>query len=248
MNPLDPTLLIVAADRRELERIGSRQHRLDLCAVGLRWSARGLLHGRPTLLVANGPGRGNASHAVSVACRDFPIRAVVSTGCVGALDPRLRAGDLFLADRVIEAETGAAYPVKLELSFGSWSQPAPAVGGLLTVDEVVQDAEAKARLRETGACAVDMEASAVAGEARARGLPFYCVRAVSDDATTSFEIDFNGARRPDGTFSSWQVAAQAGLSRRRWGHLVTVYRDARKAFETLGAFFDCCRFGTENPG
>lgn len=212
------------------------------------------------MLVANGPGRKNAREAVSVACREFPVRAVVSTGCVGALDPELRAGELFLADRVIESGTGAEYPVQLEVEFGSTSRselasPAsdrsaselvPAVGALLTVDEVAQDAAVKARLRETGARAVDMEASAVAAEAQALGLPFYCVRAVSDDAATSFEIDFNRARRADGTFSGWRVVAQAGLSRRRWSHLATIYRDARKAFETLGAFFRNCRFADEN--
>ncbi len=242
MQTSDSTLLIVAADRRELEGIGGRKQGFEPCSIGLRWSSRGLLQGRPVLLVANGPGRRNAREAASVACRAFRVSAVVSTGCVGALDPELRVGELFLANRVIEAESGVEYPVQLELGLGSASGSAPAVGALLTVDEVAQDADAKARLRETGARVVDMEASAVAAEAQARALPFYCVRAVSDDAATSFEIDLNHARRADGTFSGWRVAAQAGLSRRRWSHLATIYRDARKAFETLGAFFRNCRF------
>ena len=239
------TLLIVAADRRELEGIAGRKQGFEPFAMGLRWSVRGRLQGRPTLLVANGPGRRNAHKAVSSACHGLPISAVVSTGCVGALDPALRTGELFLADRVIEAETEEEYPVQLNLRPGSHSRTEPAVGALLTVDEVAQDSAVKARLRETGAQAVDMEASAVAAEAAVRGLPFYCVRAVSDDATTSFEIDFNRARRKDGTFSGWRVAAQAGLSRRRWQHLATVYGDARKAFESLEAFFRDCRFVDE---
>ena len=246
MQTSDSTLLIVAADRRELEGIGGRKQGFEPCPIGLRWSSRGLIQGRPALLVANGPGRENARDAVSAACGHSHVSIFVSTGCVGALDPELRAGELFLADRVIEAETGLEYPVQLELSLGSACPVEPAVGALLTVDEVAQNAAAKARLRETGARVVDMEASAVAAEAQARGLPFYCVRAVSDDAATSFEIDFNRARRPDGTFSGWRVAAQAGLSRQRWSHLVTIYSDARKAFEALGVFFRNCRFADEN--
>ena len=201
-----------------------------------------MLHGQPTLLVANGPGRENARHAVASACRQFPVRTVVSTGCVGALDPQLKAGELLLIDRIIEFETGVEYSVNLVPDCESSSL---AVGALITIDEVAQSVEAKARLRSTGARAVDMEASAVASEAGPRGLPFYCVRAVSDDASTGFGIDFNRTRRPNGTFSGRRVLAQAGLSWRRWKHLAALRRDAQKAFAALGEFFHHCQLTGE---
>jgi hypothetical protein len=113
---------------------------------------------------------------------------------------------------------------------------------LVTVDSVAQDAAAKARLRETGADAVDMEAAALARGAQAQQLPFYCVRAISDDARTSFEVDFNAARRRDGTFSGWRIAAQAGLSRRRWRQLMDLKRVGEQASRNLAAFFERCSF------
>ena len=209
-------------------------HVLTPLEAGLRWSAQASLNGSAALLVANGPGGKNAEAAVRRSCDKFDVRAVVSTGFVGALDADLRVTDVFLANRITQFEPRLEYPVRLpECSI----HPGPATGRLLTVDEVVQSAEYKKQLRETGFEAVDMEASAVAAEARRRQLPFYCVRAVSDESGTSFEIDFNRCRRADGTFSGWRVAAQAGISLRRWKQLSALRRDARRASMALGTFF-----------
>ena len=48
------------------------------------------------------------------------------------------------------------------------------------IDHVAQTADEKRRLRAGGASAVEMEAGGVAERARARDVPFYCVRVVTD--------------------------------------------------------------------
>jgi adenosylhomocysteine nucleosidase len=203
----------------------------------LRWSAVGRLGDTDILLAANGPGRRNALRALEEACQHSPVGAIVSTGFVGALDPKLRVGDVFLARSVLEFSGQLEYSVELPECVA-----AAASGRLVTVDSVVQDAAGKARLRATGADAVDMEAAAVAHGAQARRLPFYCIRAVSDDAQTSFELDFNQARRSDGTFSGWRIAAQAGLGGRRWRQLMDLRRAGQQAACNLAAFFERCSF------
>ena len=209
-------------------------HVLTPLSFGLRWSAQASFGGCPALLVANGPGRKNAAAAVRESCQKFNVRALVSTGFAGALDADLRVADVFVANRIIQFEPRLEYPVRLpECSI----HPGPAVGKLLTVDEVVQSAQSKQQLRDAGFGAVDMEASAVAAEARRRNLPVYCVRAVSDESDTSFEIDFNRCRRVDGSFSGWRVAAQAGISPQRWKRLLALRRDTRRASLALGVFF-----------
>jgi adenosylhomocysteine nucleosidase len=228
---------MVAADRREFAGFEPSRWGLRAARIGVRWAAAGLLGDVPILLAANGPGAGNALEALESASRAATIHAVVSTGFAGALDPKLRVGDVFLAETVLEFGTGVEYAVNLPECVE------PAVRGrLLTVDSVAQDAARKARLRQTGAHAVDMEAAALARGAQARRLPFYCVRAVSDDARTSFEVDFNAARRPDGTFSGWRIVAQAGLSPRRWGQLMELKRAGERASRNLAAFFEHCSF------
>ena len=237
MVPETPLLLIIAADRREFAGFEPSRWNLRPAAIGVRWAASGVLGNLPVLLAANGPGSNNAFAALEQACQARAVGAVVSTGFAGGLAPELRVGDIFVPERVLEFSAGVEYSVKLPECAES-----PARGRLLTVDSVAQDAAAKARLRDTGADAVDMEAAALARGAQARQLPFYCVRAISDDARTSFEVDFNAARRPDGTFSGWRIAAQAGFSRRRWRQLMDLKRAAEQASRNLAAFIEHCSF------
>lgn len=227
----------MAADRREFDGLRQTVDPWRPCQTGLRWAVKGAIKGRQALLAANGPGRQNAAQAVTLAARQFQLSAVVSTGYAGALDRKLRVGDIFLADKVIEFQSRLEYAVRLpECGL------AKGVGTLLTVDEVIQQERAKSRLHELGAGAVDMEASAVAAEADRHNLPFYCVRSISDEVDTRFEIDFNRARRGDGTFSGWRIAAQAGLHPARWRNLVQLRRNAREASMALGAFLGQCSF------
>ena len=198
-----PILLAVAADRREFSGFAG----LEPARIGLRWSAWARLGDRPSLLVAHGAGCDNAAEAVEVALGQFQAAALVSTGWAGGLDPGLSVGDVFTADAVARLNPPVEYPVNLPDVYTQSVRR----GRLVTVDRVISSVGDKAALFATGAAAVDMEAAAVAAEAARRGLPFFCVRAISDAAGTSFEMDFNRCRRADGTFSGWKVLAQAGV-------------------------------------
>ena len=235
----EPLLLVVAADQIEFGAFGEAGHVLTPFSFGVRWSAQASLNGRAALLVANGAGRTNAAAAVRESCEKFDVRAVISTGFVGALDADLRLADVFIPSHITQFEPRLEYPVRLP-AYSIHTNPV--AGKLLTVDAVVQSAQHKKHLRETGFDAVDMEASAVAEEAQRRNIPIYCVRAVSDESDTSFEIDFNRCRRADGTFSGWRIAAQAGISPRRWKNLLALRQGAQQASMALGTFFGQARF------
>jgi len=242
MVPDEPLLLAVAAERFEFSAFGPWIERAGPKLPGVRWSALARSDDGVFLLAANGAGRANAAQAVESASREHRLRAVISTGFAGGLAPELQAGDVFIAERVRQADPPQ-----------EWTAAGPALpenaracrGTLLTVDRVVQDVEEKAALRAAGADAVDMEASAVAAAARRLGLPFFCVRAISDGAATSFALDFNRARRADGTFSGWRAAAQAGLSPRRWRHLMQLRKQGLAASRSLAGFLRRARFPVE---
>ena len=227
----------MAADRRELAAFESLGWGLRPTGLDLRWSARATHGDTEVLFAANGPGRDNALRALHRVDQHAAVGAIVSTGFAGGLSPDLCVGDVFLAQSVLEFRTGVEYSVRLP----ECANTAPS-GCLLTVDYVVQDSAAKADLHKRGAHAVDMEAAALAGFAQSRQMPFYCIRAISDDARTSFDVDFNRARRPDGTFSGWRIAAQAGFSRRRWRCVMDLKRAGEQASQNLAAFFQHCRF------
>ena len=230
---------MVSGDRRELAGFGEPDNGLAPFSFGVRWSAWANLNGRQALLVANGPGRENAAQGVESACKSFDVGAIVSAGYVGALDPELTVGTTLIVRRIIQLSPRVEYAVRLPVCSG---EPQPRAATLLTIDEVAQDPDKKAQLRVTGAAAVDMEASAVAAEAARRDLPFYCLRAVSDEADASLPIDWNRARRRDGTFSGWRLLAQAAARPWRWRQWQLLRRDGQRASAALGRLFRQCRF------
>lgn len=114
------------------------------------------------------------------------VRALLSWGVAGGLDPKLVPGTLVLPEAVISPE-GRVFPTAHE-----WRERVRAAlashavcgGRLLTCREPLGSTEAKARaFHETAAVAVDMESSAVAEVAASQRLFFLAVRAIVDTAT-----------------------------------------------------------------
>ena len=230
-------LLLVAADRLEFSGFEGLVFRPR---DGVRGVAAGELNGVPALFAANGSGRRAAAAAARTLADINPPTALVSTGFVGAAAAEYKVGDIFAAERIWSdlGEGRVEYSGKLPgCPKGSCRR-----GALLTVDRVVQSAEEKRLPAASGAQAVDMEAAAVAEVAAERSLPFYCLRAVSDAAETSFPVDFNRALRADGSFSAASIVWQAGLSPARWRRLARVKRDAGRAAHSLAAFLSTCEF------
>lgn len=147
------------------------------------------------------------------------VKALVSFGIGGGLDPSLKVGDVVRATRV-------ASPA------GRFGTPGgPLVWGS---DRIVGDPQAKADLHaRTGAVLVDMESHAVAMAAQAAGLPFIILRAVSDDARTALPDGLNSAVAPDG--SSRLVPILAWLIRHpsRLPKLIELGRNTERALDAV---------------
>jgi adenosylhomocysteine nucleosidase len=111
-------------------------------------------------------------------------KLVLSAGFCGALRPGYRAGDIVVADEVIADGKSRPVPWPGELAAGDW-QPTLHHDRLLCVPRLVGDvADKRALAAEHGAGVVDMESAMVAEACRRAGVPFGCVRAVSDDCDT----------------------------------------------------------------
>jgi adenosylhomocysteine nucleosidase len=151
---------------------------------------------------------------------------VLSAGFSGALCPRLRVGDLILADGV--GEPGHRWPT-------TWPKEVPAAlerGWLLTSPVLVGEPSEKARLaREHDAVAVDMETAGIARLCHQHGVPFGCLRVISDDAGTAlsphladllsrgrvspFRLASALVRRPALAGELWRLARHTRLAARR---------------------------------
>ncbi|WP_158944264.1 phosphorylase [Granulicella sp. S190] len=123
--------------------------------------------------VCAGMGEVRATVASAEAEKIAAIDAVCSVGWVGALDGTIGAESVSRASMVIDTKTGERF--RPEDSRPEWP--------VLTTTTQVADAVEKQRLATSyGAGLVDMEAAALARIALGKGVPFYCIKAVSDNA------------------------------------------------------------------
>ena len=221
------TWLAVAADRREFDGILKRFGKSSKLDWPAEFARETTWKGGRWLLVANGVGARLAAKAVE---RRVEVSGMISTGFCGALDPSLRVGDIVVSASASCPATGHGYT--------------PILGEIASSDRVVVTAAEKQALRaRTGAVAVEMEAAAVAHQASLWGVPFYCIRAVSDTAQEDLPLDFNLYRDAEGRFRRAGIAV-AAMTRPLTAipALLRLNRNCYAAADALGDFFANCRF------
>jgi adenosylhomocysteine nucleosidase len=226
-------VVVVAAEPREFAGLLR-----DSPGVKLNWQVDFARMSRGFLLLANGPGPALSAKAVREAARRTDIRALISTGFCGGLDPALGVGDIVIGNTVLDYPSGGRFEAAVP-SGGA----AAKVGLILSMDRVAITAGEKAALqRSTGACCIEMEAAAVARLAREFEVPFYCIRAISDPATCDLGLDFNAFRDGEGRFNRSRIALAAMQRPRYVRPLLNLDRNCRKAASKLGDFLADCRF------
>ncbi len=167
-----------------------------------------------------GMGAGRATMAVEAAMKAGPVSALLSVGLAGACDAALRVGDIVSAGVVVDAQTGERF------ENSQFRQILVSIAGIASVEE-------KTRLRDSyRASAVDMEAATVARLARAHGLPFHAVKAISDAA--DFEMgELARFATADGQFREGAFALHAALRPAMWSKVMALGRNSRKALDSL---------------
>jgi adenosylhomocysteine nucleosidase len=129
------------------------------------------------------------------------VSALMSFGFAGALDSNLRPGDLVLPEAVHAHDSLPVDPGWRSRLRESLPASLNILDGVLATSNVVLcSAREKLELgRSTGACAVDMESSAVAETAAHAGIPFLAVRVISDAVEFSPPPILLNTIRPDGS-------------------------------------------------
>jgi adenosylhomocysteine nucleosidase len=229
-------LLVVAAEEREFRGILAHARNARAALVKADWARSAVVGEHNLLLVANGAGPARAAAAVDRAAAAFLPETIVSTGFCGALDEKLEVASVVVGTEVVGP--GGRFSARAPVT----SLP-HLVGVVLTIDHVAQSAAEKRSLRQTGAAAVDMEAAAVAGRSAALGLPFFCIKAVTDLAGEDMANDLNAAMRPDGHFDTMKILGSIFCRPLvRLPELLRLRQRSARAARALGDFFADCRF------
>jgi nucleoside phosphorylase len=228
-------ILVVASLPMEFSSILSHAQAVEKPRLPVDWVRSANIREHEFLLLANGATRRRAGAALDAVWDAFRPQALVSTGFCGAAAPELGIADVVVATEVAwDGQRFPALPVT----------GARAHRGLVrTLDHIAGSREERASLRAAGAMAVEMEAAEPAERASLAGLPFYCIKTVTDLAHETLANDFNGALRSDGHFATIVVLREAlRHPLARIPELFRLRRRCARAARVLGDFFADCRF------
>jgi len=164
--------------------------------------ASGLLDGQPVVLATSGVGKVNAA-LTTAAMATAGIDELVFTGVAGGVGDGLRQGDVVIATTLIQHDVDVTVFGRMSGYIGERPAGGPADealsarlvdacrslglepvrGVIASGDQFIADkARAHDIARRFGAVAVEMEGAAVAQVCTRLGLPFACLRWVSDAA------------------------------------------------------------------
>lgn len=174
----------------------------------------GKLNGARAVVVKAGVGKVNAACCTQALIDHFPVSCVINTGIAGSLKAEIDIGDVVLATDAVEHDMDVAAlgyaPGKIpdmdvesfeadeklrKIAKESCEKVNPDIsvyeGRVVTGDQFISSKEKKAWLTETfGGCCAEMEGAAIAHAAYLNQVPFLIVRAISDKADDSAQMDY----------------------------------------------------------
>lgn len=177
-----------------------------------------------TVWIATCAGMGSdaATRAFAEAEKDGKLNSAISIGWAGALDHSSLVGEAYAVAEVIDVRTAERYGV------------ADSSGGLkLVTTPTVASANEKRRLAKSyGAALVDMEAATIGRLARARDIPFYCFKAVTDGVDANLP-DFNPFVTRDGQMRIFAFALHCASRPWYWAPLLRMGKNSVRAADAL---------------
>lgn len=174
----------------------------------------GTLNGHPVVVVMSGIGKVNAAICTQILVDLYHVDAVINTGVAGSLNNDINIGDIVLSVDALQHDmdtTGFGYEPgiipRMETSLFVADAALRALakkvceevnpeisvfeGRVVSGDQFISDHDVKTRLVETfkGDCC-EMEGASIAQAAYLNQIPFLIIRAISDKADGSAEMDY----------------------------------------------------------
>ena len=206
---------IIGAMTVEVENLKEQLQDLKITQKAGMTFYEGTLEGLPAVVVQCGVGKVNAALCVQILCDCFAVTHIVNTGVAGSLCAELDIGDFVisrdamyhdftcnalnpaylvgqvpgLAVRVFPADEAL---IKLAFEAAQQVHQGHArIGRIASGDQfVASKAQKEQIIADTGALCTEMEGAAIAHAAWRNEIPFVVIRAISDKADDSAEMDY----------------------------------------------------------
>lgn len=174
----------------------------------------GSLGQTPVVIVRCGIGKVNAAMCVQILADLYGVTHVINTGVAGSLNAALDIGDIVISHDVIHHDMDVsalgyalgqvpqldtlAFPgdeTLIRLALDSCEEANPGLhtvpGRIVSGDQFISGKAVKEKLiAEFHADCTEMEGAAIAHAAYLNGIPFVVIRAISDKADDSAEMDY----------------------------------------------------------
>ncbi len=184
-----------------IEKAGMKFHKGELC-------------GKKVVIVQSGIGKVNAALCAQILVDRFHVDALINTGIAGSLNAAIDIGDIVISKDAVQHDVDAstfgdpvgqvpnmdvlAFPADerlAELAKEANEEANPDihtfVGRIASGDQFIAEAGVKQRIIDRfGADCVEMEGASIAHAAYLNKIPCVILRAISDKADNSAEMDY----------------------------------------------------------
>ena len=203
---------IVGAMQEEVETLLAQMENKTTTLRAGSTFCEGVLQGVPAVIVQCGIGKVNAALCVQILCDCYGVTHVVNTGIAGSLCARLDIGDLVISRDAMYHDVDChvfnypfgkvpgmpeTYPADdklVTMAYAAAEAVNPGhtcIGRVASGDQFVCEKEQKERIiAVTQADCTEMEGAAIAQAAYRNEIPFVIIRAISDKADDSADMDY----------------------------------------------------------
>ena len=205
---------IIGAMDEEVAKLKEHMSDVEVITKASMDFYKGKLNGKDVVVVRSGIGKVNAAICTQILVDDFKITAVINTGIAGSLRNEINIGDIVLSTDALEHDveaTAFGYPIGqiprmdtlafeadknlIALAETCCTKVNPDiktfVGRVVSGDQFIASKEKKEWLVENfaGFC-TEMEGASIAHCAYLNNIPFLVIRAISDKADDSAQMDY----------------------------------------------------------
>lgn len=205
---------IIGAMELEVETLKSKMtitQRLEKASMEF---LEGTLNDTDVVIVQSGIGKVNAGICAQILCDLFGVTHIINTGVAGSLKAEIDIGDIVLSTDAVHhdmdvtifgyklgevpqigCQTFTASQTLLELAEKTCKQVNPDIhvfrGRVASGDQFISDKAVKDRIISNfGGYCTEMEGASIAQAAYLNHVPFLIIRAISDKADDSAEMDY----------------------------------------------------------